>query len=126
MMPVTNCQSSLVAKRLKRNQSPMDKCVFVLLHMTHSIILHDKLQAKRLIIRSNGQCLLTKVLQGIQELYGVGADTFEQILAGRDLDMDSLEVDKDEANVLDEDEDEEASVVKFVNQIIRELRAACY
>ena len=62
----------------------------------------------------------TKVLQGIQELYGVGADTFEQILAGRDLDMDSLEVDKDEANVLDEDEDEEASVVKFVNQIIRE------
>ena len=62
----------------------------------------------------------TKVLQGIQELYGVGADTFEQILAGRDLDMDSLEVDTDEANVLDEDEDEEASVVKFVNQIIRE------
>ena len=62
----------------------------------------------------------TKVLQGIQELYGVGADTFEQILAGRELDMDSLEVDTDEANVLDEDEDEEASVVKFVNQIIRE------
>ncbi|MDB4712556.1 GspE/PulE family protein, partial [Verrucomicrobiales bacterium] len=62
----------------------------------------------------------TRILQGIQELYGVGADTFEQILAGRDLDMDSLDIDKDEANVLDEDEDEEASVVKFVNQIIRE------
>jgi len=62
----------------------------------------------------------SKILQGIQELYGVGADTFEQILAGRELDMDSLEVDQDEANVLDEDEDEEASVVKFVNQILRE------
>ena len=62
----------------------------------------------------------TKILQGIQELYGVGADTFEQILAGRDLDMESLDIDKDEANVLDEDEDEEASVDKFGNQIIRE------
>jgi general secretion pathway protein E len=61
----------------------------------------------------------TRILQGIQELYGVGADTFEQILAGRDLDMESLDVDRDEANVLDDD-DEEASVVKFVNQIIRE------
>lgn len=40
----------------------------------------------------------TRVLQGIQELYGVGADTFEQILAGRDYDMDALDVDKDEAN----------------------------
>ncbi|MEM0896801.1 MAG: ATPase, T2SS/T4P/T4SS family [Verrucomicrobiota bacterium] len=62
----------------------------------------------------------TRILRGIQELYGVGADTFEQILAGRDLDMDSLDVDKDEANVLDAEDDEEASVVKFVNQIIRE------
>ncbi len=61
----------------------------------------------------------TRILQGIQELYGVGADTFEQILAGRDLDMEALDVDRDEANVLDDD-DEEASVVKFVNQIIRE------
>ena len=62
----------------------------------------------------------TRILQGIQELYGVGADTFEQILAGRDPDMGSLEVDRDEANVLDDDDDEEASVVKFVNQILRE------
>ncbi len=61
----------------------------------------------------------TRILQGIQELYGVGADTFEQILAGRDLDMEALDVDKDEANVLDDD-DEEASVVKFVNTILRQ------
>ncbi|MGI9243897.1 MAG: GspE/PulE family protein [Verrucomicrobiales bacterium] len=62
----------------------------------------------------------TRVIQGIQELYGVGADTFEEILKGRDFDADALEFDKDEANVLDGEEDEEASVVKFVNQIIRE------
>jgi type II secretory ATPase GspE/PulE/Tfp pilus assembly ATPase PilB-like protein len=60
----------------------------------------------------------TRILHGIQELYGVGADTFEQIIMGRDLDLDALDFDKDEANVIDDD-DEEASVVKFVNQIIR-------
>jgi len=60
----------------------------------------------------------TRILHGIQELYGVGADTFEQILMGRDFDLDALDIDRDEANVIDDD-DEEASVVKFVNQIIR-------
>ena len=49
----------------------------------------------------------------------MGADTFEQLLEGRDLDFDNLEA-KDEASVIDEVEDEEASVVKFVNQIVRE------
>ncbi len=60
-----------------------------------------------------------RVHEGLRKLYGVGADTFEQILEGRDLDLDNLEM-KDEASVIDEVEDEEASVVKFVNQIIRE------
>jgi type II secretory ATPase GspE/PulE/Tfp pilus assembly ATPase PilB-like protein len=60
----------------------------------------------------------TRVLQGIQKLYGVGADTFEQILAGRDLSEASMDM-KEETTILDEDDDE-ASVVKFVNQIIRE------
>jgi type II secretory ATPase GspE/PulE/Tfp pilus assembly ATPase PilB-like protein len=55
----------------------------------------------------------------LRRLYGVGADTFEQILEGRDLDYERLET-HDEANVIDQDDDEEASVVKFVNQIIRE------
>ncbi len=59
-----------------------------------------------------------RVHESLRKLYGVGADTFEQLLEGRDLDLDNL--DKDEANVIDEIEDEEASVVKFVNQIIRE------
>jgi len=60
-----------------------------------------------------------RVHDALRRLYGVGADTFEQILEGRELDYDNLEM-SDEANVIDADEDEEASVVKFVNQIIRE------
>ena len=60
-----------------------------------------------------------RIHEALRMLYGVGADTFEQILEGRDLDYDNLET-ADEANVIDADEDEEASVVKFVNQIIRE------
>jgi len=63
-----------------------------------------------------------RVHESLRKLYGVGADTFEQLLEGRDLDLDNLEM-KDEASVIDEVEDEEASVVKFVNQIIRESLA---
>ena len=60
-----------------------------------------------------------RVHDALRKLYGVGADTFEQLLEGRELDLDNLEM-KDEASVIDEVEDEEASVVKFVNQIVRE------
>lgn len=60
-----------------------------------------------------------QIINGLQKLYGLGADTFEQILEGRDLDFENLES-ADEANVIDEVDDDEASVVKFVNQIIRE------
>ena len=60
-----------------------------------------------------------RVHESLRKLYGVGADTFEQLLEGRDLDLDNLDM-KDEASVIDEVEDEEASVVKFVNQIVRE------
>ena len=59
-----------------------------------------------------------EVLRAIQEFYGVGADTFEDILKNRDADLDDAHL-RDEANVIDAD-DEDASVVKFVNQIIRE------
>ena len=60
-----------------------------------------------------------RIFDALRKLYGVGADTFEQILEGRELDFENLEM-KDEANIIDEDLDEEASVVKFVNQIVRE------
>ncbi|MGD9420541.1 MAG: GspE/PulE family protein [Verrucomicrobiota bacterium JB025] len=58
--------------------------------------------------------------EALRRLYGVGADTFEKILEGRDLDFEAISDSEDEANVIDDDDDEEASVVKFVNQIIRE------
>ncbi|KAB2638698.1 MAG: type II/IV secretion system protein [Verrucomicrobia bacterium] len=58
--------------------------------------------------------------EALRRLYGVGADTFEQILEGRDFDYDHIEGNEDQANIIDQDDDEEASVVKFVNQIIRE------
>jgi len=61
-----------------------------------------------------------RIHEALRRLYGVGADTFEQILEGRDFDYDNLADGEDEANVIDNDDDEEASVVKFVNQIIRE------
>lgn len=60
-----------------------------------------------------------RIHEALRRLYGVGADTFEQILEGRDMDFSNIEQ-ADEANVIDADDDEEASVVKFVNQIIRE------
>ena len=60
----------------------------------------------------------TRIIDGLQSLYGVGADTFEQLLAGRDMAEDLLDMRQD-VNVLDDDDDE-ASVVKFVNQILRE------
>ncbi|MEI6674085.1 MAG: GspE/PulE family protein [Verrucomicrobiota bacterium] len=58
--------------------------------------------------------------EALRRLYGVGADTFEQILEGRDFDYDHIDGGEDQANIIDQDDDEEASVVKFVNQIIRE------
>jgi general secretion pathway protein E len=60
----------------------------------------------------------TQIIQALRQGYGVGAETFEAILEDRaegDLGFDM----KQETNVLDLD-DSEASVVKFVNQILRE------
>jgi general secretion pathway protein E len=59
-----------------------------------------------------------KILECLREGYGVGADTFEQIIEGGG---GSLTEDDNSENItiLDED-DTEASIVRFVNQIIRE------
>lgn len=59
----------------------------------------------------------TRIVEGLQKLYGLGADTFEKILRGR-ADWGAEEL-REEVTVLDGPEDEEASVVRFVNQIIR-------
>lgn len=62
-------------------------------------------------------CLAKTIAFGLQSLYGVGAETFDQLLADRG-DEDSIDL-KEEENIIDESDDD-ASVVKFVNQIIRE------
>ncbi len=58
------------------------------------------------------------LLQGLRDSYGVGAEMFEKILEDRDEDTGGDEGLHD-VNVIDE-EDPEASVINFVNQIIRE------
>ena len=61
----------------------------------------------------------TKIVQALRQGYGVGAETFEAILEGREGEEGSgLDI-KQETNVLDID-DSEASVIKYVNQILRE------
>ena len=60
----------------------------------------------------------TQILQALRQGYGVGAETFEAILEGREDDGGDPDL-RQETNVLDLD-DSEASVVKFVNQILRE------
>lgn len=59
-----------------------------------------------------------RILEALRQGYGIGAETFDQILEGREVD-DALNDLKQEVNVLDQD-DSEASVIKFVNQIMRE------
>jgi general secretion pathway protein E len=61
-----------------------------------------------------------QILRAMKTLYGVGAETFDEILKTRGS-MDALE-DTETAIELNAD-DPEASVVKFVNQIIREAIA---
>ena len=63
----------------------------------------------------------TELLNAVQHLYGVGAETFDALIAAGGGGTEDQHL-RDEANVID-DEDEDASVVKFVNQIIREALA---
>src|ERR1700736_1706337 len=60
----------------------------------------------------------TQIVKALRQGYGVGAETFEAILEGRSEEEAGLDAEQ-ETNVLDLD-DSEASVVKFVNQILRE------
>lgn len=58
------------------------------------------------------------IVERLREAYGVGAETFEEVLDQRADDGSDSEI-QQETNVVDE-EDTEASVMKFVNQIFRE------
>jgi general secretion pathway protein E len=57
-----------------------------------------------------------RILEGLRQGYGVGAEQFDELLEGRDP---AAADDEQEVTLLDEEE-EEASVMNFVNQIFRE------
>jgi len=57
-----------------------------------------------------------RLIETLKTTYGVGADTFEELIEGRENETGGT---REEVNVVDE-EDSEASVMKFVNQILRE------
>jgi general secretion pathway protein E len=58
-----------------------------------------------------------RLVETLKTTYGVGADTFEELLEGREDDLPGGV--QEEIHEVDED-DSEASVMKFVNQILRE------
>jgi len=64
------------------------------------------------------QASAPKLHEALRNAFGVGADTFEAIMEGRDP-QEALDDMRQETTVLDE-EDSEASVIKFVNQILQE------
>ena len=59
----------------------------------------------------------TAILATLRALYGVGAETLEELMEGRS--GEGVVGEEEQVNVIDEDDDE-ASVMKFVNQILRE------
>ncbi|MDF1754330.1 MAG: GspE/PulE family protein [Verrucomicrobiales bacterium] len=59
-----------------------------------------------------------KIMEGLRQGYGVGAEHFDQLIEGRDVAGDEDDL-AQEVTQLGE-EDEEASVMNFVNQIFRE------
>ena len=63
-----------------------------------------------------------QLLRTIKSLYAVGAETFDELLKARGESMDDLLTDKELISDINAN-DPEASVVKFVNQIIREAIA---
>src|SRR5579859_1039679 len=78
------------------------------------------LEALRLVTKSRVQVALSTeadIAKALKRYYGVGAETLDELLQKNVLDIDEIaEVTKDDL----ESGDQEASVVKFVNQIIGE------
>jgi type II secretion system protein E len=78
------------------------------------------LEAIRLVTKARVQlalCTEADIAKALKRYYGVGAETLDELLQKNVLDIDEIaEVTKDDL----ESGDQEASVVKFVNQIIGE------
>ncbi|GAB4179103.1 MAG: ATPase, T2SS/T4P/T4SS family [Terrimicrobiaceae bacterium] len=80
--------------------------------MIHQAIAQNLRKPARLTLTTR-----RRLLEALKETYGVGAETFEELLEGRE---ETAAIETEEVNVLDNDDDAEASVMKFVNQILRE------
>lgn len=61
----------------------------------------------------------SRIRDAIREGYGIGADTLEAVIEGR-AEEEFFDQLREEANKLDEDGNDEASVITFVNRILRE------
>ncbi|NNE91915.1 MAG: type II/IV secretion system protein [Verrucomicrobiales bacterium] len=59
-----------------------------------------------------------QIMEGLRQGYGVGAEHFDELIEGRDIAAEDDDLSQ-EVTMLDE-EDEEASVMNFVNQIFRQ------
>ncbi len=81
------------------------------------------LESIRLVTKSRVQlalCTEADIAKALKRYYGVGAETLDELMQKRVLDIDEIaEATKDAKDDL-EGGDQEASVVKFVNQIIGE------
>jgi type II secretory ATPase GspE/PulE/Tfp pilus assembly ATPase PilB-like protein len=60
----------------------------------------------------------TRIQEGLREIYGVGADTLDEIIRKRDPRVEEAVL-IEETTSLDKVSEEEASVLKFVNHILR-------
>lgn len=80
-------------------------------HAAWQAVIHHHPGPVRLVMTTR-----RRLVEAVKSAYGVGAETFEELLEGRD---EEIATEREEVNVLD-GEDPEASVMKFVNQILRE------
>ena len=78
------------------------------------------LESLRMVTRANVQIVLSTeadILKALKKYYGVGAATLDKLVAKNVVDIDEVEpIGKEDLETVDE----EASVVKFVNQIVSE------
>jgi type II secretion system protein E len=104
----------------QHNVMPMRAENGTLLVAAHDPFNLTMLEAVRLVTKSRVQlalCTQADIAKALKRYYGVGAETLDELLQKNVLDIDEIaEVTKDDL----ESGDQEASVVKFVNQIIGE------
>ena len=104
----------------QHNIMPMRADNGTLLVATHDPFNLTMLEAIRLVAKCRVQlalCTEADIAKALKRYYGVGAETLDELMQKNVLDIDEIaEVTKDDL----ESGDQEASVVKFVNQIIGE------